>query len=61
MVINAVMLLNAYPDAQGISQELSPLELILRWQLDSEIHCKAQFGSYCVAYDEPDAHETNRM
>ena len=61
MVINTVMLLNAYPDAQGIYQELFPRELILRWQLASEIHCKAQFGSYCVAYDEPDANETNKM
>ena len=33
MVLNAVLFLNAYVDKQGISEEYSPRELILRWQL----------------------------
>ena len=54
LVIHAVMWMNAWPDKQGITQDYSPQELILRWQLSTKVHAKAQFGSYCVAYDEPD-------
>jgi hypothetical protein len=61
LVINAVMLLNAYVDKQGISTEHSPHKIILRWNLDATVHCCAQFGSYCIAYDEPDPHQTNTM
>jgi hypothetical protein len=50
-----------YPDTQGISQEYSSREIILGWQLDFARHCKAQFGSYCAAYDEPNPTKTNTM
>jgi hypothetical protein len=46
MVINAVMFINAYKDKQGISDEYSPREIILRWNLDD---------------DEPDSTQTNTM
>eukprot|EP00804_Cyclotella_cryptica_P027597 CCRYP_007506-RA/>CCRYP_007506-RA protein AED:0.33 eAED:0.33 QI:0/-1/0/1/-1/0/1/0/237 len=59
MVLQAVLFMNAYVDKQGISDEYSPRELILRWQLDWQKHCKYQFGSYGQAYDEPDSTETN--
>jgi hypothetical protein len=48
---------NAYPDAQGIS----PPEIVLRWQLDFKTHCRAQFGAYCIVYDEPHTTTTNTM
>jgi hypothetical protein len=38
LVLHSVMFLNAFPDKQGISKELSPREIILRWQLDFKCH-----------------------
>jgi len=59
MVLHAVLFMNSYVDKQGISDEYSPRELILRWQLDWKQHCKYQFGAYGQAYDEPDTNVTN--
>ncbi|KAL7532447.1 hypothetical protein ACHAXR_004632, partial [Thalassiosira sp. AJA248-18] len=42
-----VMWHNALPSKQGVSQELSPREIVLRWQLDYKKHMKARFGAYC--------------
>jgi hypothetical protein len=56
-----VMSLNAYPDKQGVSDQFSPREIVLRWQLDFETHCFAQFGSYCIVYDDPNSTVTNTM
>jgi hypothetical protein len=61
LVLHAVMFINAYADPQGISTDLSPREIILRWNLSTDRHCRAQFGSYCVAFDEPDSTVTNTM
>eukprot|EP00804_Cyclotella_cryptica_P005448 CCRYP_002971-RA/>CCRYP_002971-RA protein AED:0.35 eAED:0.35 QI:0/-1/0/1/-1/0/1/0/235 len=59
MVLHAGLFINAYADKQGISDEFSPREIILRWQLQREKHCKYQFGSYGQAYDDPDLTRTN--
>jgi hypothetical protein len=59
LVIHVTMMLNAHIDKQGISEEFSPRELVLRWQLDWKKHCRAPFGVYCVAYDYPST--TNTM
>lgn len=61
LVITSVMFMNAYPDPQGISDEFSPREIVLCWQLDFKTHCRAQFGAYCIVYNEPDATTTNTM
>ena len=53
MVKFELLWLNAITPADGWSRELSPREMVLRWQLDVSVHCKADFGSYCLAYDEP--------
>ena len=53
------MMLNAHVDKEGILQEFSPRELVLRWQLDWTKHCSAPFGTYCIAYDDPST--TNTM
>ena len=52
LVINGVMMLNCYRDKQGVSNEYSPRELVLRWQL-GEKHLKHHFGSYGLAYEDP--------
>eukprot|EP00804_Cyclotella_cryptica_P021082 CCRYP_019384-RA/>CCRYP_019384-RA protein AED:0.40 eAED:0.40 QI:0/-1/0/1/-1/0/1/0/331 len=59
MVLHAGLLLNAYVDKQEISNEYSPREIILRWQLRWDKHCKHQFGAYGQAYDDPSSTETN--
>ncbi|KAL7474817.1 hypothetical protein ACHAW6_002980 [Cyclotella cf. meneghiniana] len=59
MVLHAVLFMNAYVDKQGISDEYSPREIILRWQLDWRKHCKYHFGAYGQAYDDPNPAETN--
>lgn len=61
LVLHVVMFLNAYPDAQGLSNALLPGEIILCWNLDYAHHCRTQFGSYCIAYNEPNANKTNIM
>ncbi|KAL7503775.1 hypothetical protein ACHAXN_001516 [Cyclotella atomus] len=61
LVITSVMFMNAYPDAQGISDKLSPPEIVLCWQLDFKTHCRAQLGAYCIIYDNPDTTTTNTM
>ena len=61
LVIHAAMFMNSYQDKQGISQEFSPRELVLRWQLCTKKHIRAQFGSFCVTYDVPSPNETNRQ
>ena len=61
MVLRAVLFLNAYTDKQGISDEYSPRELILRWPLHWKRHCKYQFGAYGQTYNEPDTNKTNTL
>jgi hypothetical protein len=34
---------------------------VLRWQHDFKLHCRAQFGAYCIVYDKPDTTTTNTM
>eukprot|EP00804_Cyclotella_cryptica_P004105 CCRYP_019110-RA/>CCRYP_019110-RA protein AED:0.32 eAED:0.32 QI:0/0/0/1/0/0/2/0/274 len=46
MVLHAVLFMNAYVDKQGISDEYSLRDFILRWQLNWKLHCKYQFGAY---------------
>ena len=61
LVLNAVMWMNAWPEKLGISQTFSPGEIVLRWQLSTKVHARAKFGSYCVAYDEPDITNTQDL
>eukprot|EP00804_Cyclotella_cryptica_P016673 CCRYP_001990-RA/>CCRYP_001990-RA protein AED:0.73 eAED:0.24 QI:0/-1/0/1/-1/0/1/0/427 len=59
MVLHAGLLLNAYVNKQGISNEYSPREIILRWQLCWDKHCRHPFRAYGQAYDDPSSTETN--
>ena len=52
MVINAVMLMNAHINKQGVSQIYSPREMVLRRNLDFATHCTGVFGEYVLAYDD---------
>ena len=48
-----ILLLNAFPVKSGISQTISPRELLMRWRLDYKKHCRVQPGTYCEVHDEP--------
>ncbi len=59
LIYHVVLWLNAFPSKSGISETLSPREIVLRHKLDFKLHCRAPFGSYCEAHDEPEP--TNNM
>ena len=46
---------------QGISEELSPCEIVLRWQLSANIHTRAKLGSYCVVYNDAGINNTQDL
>ncbi len=53
LIYHAVLWINAFPSKSSISETLSPREILLCHKLDFKRHCKAPFGSYCEAHDEP--------
>jgi hypothetical protein len=53
LIYNVTMWMNALVSKQGVSDVYSPRELLLRTQLDTSVHAKATFGSYCEAYSRP--------
>ena len=57
MVNFVVMWLNNFASKSGISETLSPREIILRRKLNYKKHCRVPFGQYCEVDDDPD--ETN--
>jgi hypothetical protein len=59
LVYHIVLWLNAFPMKLGLSANLLPRKLVLQHKLDFKKHCKALFGSYCEAHNEPD--RTNTM
>ena len=58
LITFVVMWQNALLSKNGISQELSPREIVLRWQLDCKKHMKARFGAYCEVSDDSDITNT---
>ena len=47
LVIHTVRWMNALPAKAGVSDDLSPREIVLCWQLNTKIHCRATFDSFC--------------
>ena len=54
-----VMMINCVPSKLGITQQMSPRELVTQLKLDVATHCRIPFGSYCEASEDPDI--TNNM
>jgi hypothetical protein len=52
LIYHVVLWLKAYPTKSGVSNTLLPREIVLR-KLNIKQHCKARFGVYCKANDEP--------
>ena len=53
LVYHVVLWLNAFPANSGVSETLSPREIVYRHKLDFAKHCKSPFGMYCEVHDEP--------
>ncbi len=53
LIYHIVLWLNAFPTKSGVSETLLPRKIVMRHKLDFTKHCRAQFGSYCEAHDEP--------
>ena len=53
LIYHVVLWINAFLMKSGVSATLSPREIVLRHKLDFKKHCRAQFGSYCEAHEEP--------
>lgn len=53
LIYHVMLWLNAIPVRSGISDKLSPSELVIRQKLDFKKHCKVPFGSYCKVHNEP--------
>jgi hypothetical protein len=48
-----VLWMNAFPVKSGVSNKISPRELLLRWRLNYKKHCRVEPGTYCEVHDEP--------
>jgi hypothetical protein len=53
-----VMWMNSFPVKSGISKKWSPRELVSRHKLDTKLHCRSPFGSYCKVHVDPDITNT---
>ena len=54
MVYSSVFWRNMFPLKNGISDTLSPSELILNRSLDAHVHCKVGMGDYVQTHEEHD-------
>jgi hypothetical protein len=59
LIYHVVPWLNAFPAKSGVSEMLSPREIVYRHKLDFAKHCKLPFGTYCKVHDDPTC--TNTM
>ena len=53
MVYFCVLWLNAFPAKRGVSDAISPQEIMSGHKLDYNKHCKLPFGAYMQAHEEP--------
>jgi Reverse transcriptase (RNA-dependent DNA polymerase) len=54
MVYTSVFWLNSFPGGSGISDSMSPREIVLRQGIDYAKHCRLEFGSYVQVLEEHD-------
>ena len=53
LIYHVVLWLNAFPAKSGVSEMLSPHEIVYRHKLDFAKHCKSPFGMYCKVHNDP--------
>jgi Reverse transcriptase (RNA-dependent DNA polymerase) len=54
IVYTSVFWLNSFPSPNGISDTLSPREIVLRQSLDYNRHCQLEFGTYVQTHEQHD-------
>ena len=54
LIYYVLMFLNTMPAKTGISETLSPREILLRHRLEWTKHCTGEFGKYVEAYYNAD-------
>jgi hypothetical protein len=54
MAKSCVYWLNAFPNLRGISDTMSPREIIVGQKVDYNQHCKYQFGQYVQTHEQHD-------
>ena len=53
LIYHVVLWLNAFLEKSGVSDTLSPCEIVYRHKLDCAKHYKLPFGRYCEVHEEP--------
>jgi hypothetical protein len=53
-----MMWMNSLPVKSGISEKWSPHKLVSWHKLDTKLHCRSPFGSYCEVHVDPDITNT---
>ncbi|KAL7466255.1 hypothetical protein ACHAXS_006545 [Conticribra weissflogii] len=59
LIYFCTMWLNAIPNRNGVTQQFSPREIVVRQQVDYKKHCQVPFGAYCEVFEDRD--QTNTM
>jgi hypothetical protein len=54
LIQHLVQMLNLTIQPNGVSDIYSPATIILGTQLDADIHCRLEFGTYCQVHDDTD-------
>lgn len=58
-VVFCVMMLNALPSKNGVSDYFSPREIMTRTKLDYNKHCKIPFGTFCQVFQDNNPSNTD--
>lgn len=53
LIIHAVLWINMFPHADGVSAILSPRTIVTGATADYQVHCRVPIGAYCETHDEP--------
>ena len=53
-----ILWLNVLPVKNSVSQEFSPISIVLRTKLRWKQHCRINFGDYYTVHTEPDPSNT---
>jgi hypothetical protein len=54
MVYSSVFWLNSFPPRDGVSESMSPREIVTGQKVDYSKHCKLEFGTYVQTHEEHD-------
>jgi hypothetical protein len=54
IVCSSVFWLNSFPSTNGISETLSPREIVQRHSVDYNKHCQLEFGTYVQTHEQHD-------